>query len=152
MELVDCITVHRDPPRVLDTLRYFLQDPEHYRLWHPDHLNCQWIKGDPFKVGSLLRVEEMLHGRRHRLVFKLHRVEEHRRVCFRMLFPVSLICRGGEFAAEPVGHATRFTARLVFRFGSLPQRLFAGKMKAIHLHMRQEGESLKAFAEADSQF
>ena len=151
MELVDCITVQRNPSRVLDTLRFFLQDSAHYRLWHPDHLNCLWIKGSPFKVGSLLQVEETLHGRRHRLVFKLHRVEEGRRVHFHMLFPASLICRGGEFAAEPVGQATRFTARLAFRFGSLLLRLFPQRIKAIRQHMRQEGEYLKAFAENEGQ-
>ena len=33
-----------------------------YQAWHPDHVDWQWIKGEPFEKGSVVYLKEYLHG------------------------------------------------------------------------------------------
>ena len=149
IELRDSIAIDVAPARVWEWLR---QLPHHYREWHPAHLSCRYERGESLAVGTVLDVEEDLHGRRHRLRLRATEVVPGRLVRYRD--------HGfsGAFLIEPDGAGSRFTAEL--RFGVrvpvvgraldwLARRLLARQLAAIQAHMREEGANLKRLLERD---
>ena len=128
--------------------------PEHILEWHPDHISARWVRGCSFAPNAVLEVEELLHGKPHRLPMKIIEVEPGRRACYRV-FPGL----GGCVHVEPTDAGSRFTAtiRLGFRMpvvgalvDALIRRALRERIEGIRRHQAEEGVNLKALLEGRS--
>jgi uncharacterized protein YndB with AHSA1/START domain len=149
IELRDSVVVHASPERVWEWLETL---PGHYQQWHPDHRSARWVTGHDFHPGAVMEVEEVLHGRPHRLTLTCVDVEPGRSVRYR-LFPGM----GGAFEIEPVDGGTRFTATLCAgtrakvvgpALDAVLRRVLGGRFEALRRHQAEEGVNLKAVLEA----
>jgi uncharacterized protein YndB with AHSA1/START domain len=120
---------------------------ENFKKWHPYNVTCTWIEGEPMKVGSVLYIEEHVHGSLHKIRFRLTKIEPNRRIEFTYLFPLSLATPDGSFIIEPEGDHCIFTATLSIRFGSLFSRLFPDRIEDIRVKMKEEEEFMKKILE-----
>lgn len=150
IELRDETEIRASPGRVFDWLGH-LQD--NYLIWHPDHRSCRYLRGEPLQVGSVIEIEELLHGHHHRMRLRVTEVEPNVRLRYR-------IARGvvGAFAAEPHDGGVLFIADLRFGtrmpiFGRLIDVLLGGlfrkRIEAVRRHMAEEGRNLKRLLESD---
>jgi hypothetical protein len=140
INLKDAIEIKTTPKEIF---KWFLHFEENFHAWHPDHIDCRWLKGKPFEEGSILYIEEYLHGKPHKMKFLGTKVEPNRKIEYKLLFPISIICPKGSFSIEPKGENCIFTATLSFRFGWIFSRFAKDRVKAIKKHMKEEGENLK---------
>lgn len=143
----DSIEIKATPDTIFNGLINVFSSQEYYKKWHKDHVKCQWLKGKPFEEGSILYIEEYLHGKLHKMKFLGTKLELNRKIEYRLLFPMSIICSKGSFTVEPKGQSSIFTAYLTFRFGWLFSKFAKGKVDAMKNHMREEGENLKKLLE-----
>ncbi len=135
-----------------DLWRWLCELPAHYEEWHPAHRRCRVLKGHLWSEDSVLEMEEDLHGRRHRLRFRVTAVTPEREIAYRG--PPGL---RGRFILEPIDGRVRFTAELSFGLTSpvigpladrLFPRLFRRRLFELEAHQRQEGANLKRLLEA----
>lgn len=147
MELADKITIDCSPNKVYSTLVFFFQNAENYKLWHKDHISCNWKTGKDFSSGSVLIAQEYLHGTVHTLGFKIINCNPDISLNYKVLFPFSLICSGGSFQMIPKGRETEFVAKLNFRFGTILRTLFKSQYESLSFHLKEEGISLKEIIE-----
>ena len=147
--LEDSIEIKANPEETFDGLVRVFSSTENFKAWHKDHMQCQWLKGKPFEVGSILYVEEYLHNKLHKLKFVGTKLEPNRKIEYKLLFPASVICTGGTFIIEPKGETCVFSATLSFRMGWLFSMIDKSKVAAIKKHMKEEGENLKMILEKD---
>ena len=145
--LKDSIEIHTAPEKVFAALIRVFSSQEYFKKWHPDHVKCRWIKGEPFEVGSILYVEEYLHGKLGKMKFLGTNLEMNRKIDYKLLFPTSIICPKGSFIIEPKEGSSLFTANLYFRFGRFFQKFAKSRVEAITKHMKEEGENLKKILE-----
>jgi len=122
---------------------WFVHLDENYLVWHPDHIKAYWIGEKKAEIGARLYVEELIHGKPHALKFEMTDIELNKKLEFKILFPMSLICPKGSFIFEAKGGNCLFTATLSFRFGNLFEALAKRRVKAMKIHMKEEGENLK---------
>lgn len=130
-----------------DIFSWFKNIDLNYKSWHEDHVECRWIKGQPFKQNSILFSSEYIHGNLHKLKFKTIRVIENEYIGYEILFPMSIISPRGTFQFKKKGTSTIFTATISFRFGWLMKIIAKTKMEQFKDHMREEGENLKKLME-----
>ena len=142
--LEDSIQIKATPEKVF---KWLVHIEENCRVWHPDHIDLRWIKGKPFEEGSTLYFEEYLHGKLHKGKFLCSRVEPDRKIEYRPLFPMSIICPKGSFIIKPKGECCIFTATTYLRVGPLFSRLAKNNIEAIRKHIKEEGENLKRLLE-----
>ena len=143
--LKDTMEIKATPERIFEC---FVHLEENYRAWHPDHVKCRWLKGKPpAEEGSILYAEEYLHGKLHKLTFLMTKIEPNRKIEYKLLFPMSLICPKGSFIIEATEGSCIFTATLSFRFGWLFSKLAKNRVEAIKKHIKEEGENLKKLLE-----
>jgi uncharacterized protein YndB with AHSA1/START domain len=142
--LADTVVVDAPTSQVWDWL---LGLADHYRTWHPEHLGADWVEGAPNRVGSVLRVEERLHGQPHSLRVRVTEIRPGEYLAYRFLWPASLVARGGEFLLAPEGGRTRFTAALRFRWYA---GAFRARRAALARHLREEGERVKRLVEGSA--
>lgn len=149
--LQDSVEIKTSPERIFD---WFNHLPEHYLVWHPDHVACRFLKGTAFGEGSLLYAEEYLHGKLHHLKFRMIRVVPNRRLEFQV-FPGFK----GSFIIQPLNGTVRFTATLTFgttmplasgMLDWIMRKLLARRLDAMRRHMQEEGENLKRLLEAEA--
>ena len=145
--LRDQIEINTTPKEVFKGLMKVFSSQEHFKRWHEDHVKCLWLKGEPFEIGSILYVEEYLHGKLHKMKFLGTQFDPPRKIEYSLLFPMSLICPKGSFIIEEEEGKSIFTATLSFRFGWLFSLFAEGRIGAIKNHMREEGENLKKLLE-----
>ena len=143
----DTIEIKTTPEKIFDGLIKVFSSQEYFKKWHKDHVKCQWLKGKPFDEGSILYVEEYLHGELHKMKFLTTQLEQNRKIEYRLLFPMSIICPRGSFMVEPKGESCIFTATLTFRFGWLFKKFAKSNVEAMKNHMREEGKNLKKIIE-----
>ena len=114
-----------------------------YKAWHPDHGKCYCVKGQGFKVDSVLYSEQYLHGKLHKQKTKVTFVEPNRYIEFQFLGLHSLLVPNGKFVIAPSGTGTVFTEVIEVRFPSLV-KLFANKrIQALERHQEEEMINLK---------
>ena len=119
---------------------------KHYKEWHPDHV--EWInETGNLDEGNIAYYEEYLHGELHRSRAKITEVEENKSIEFMNLFPMGILCPKGSFIIERKGDDCIFTATLSFRFGWFFSRFAKDRIKAIEIHMKEEGENLRRLLE-----
>ena len=145
MILEDSIEIGTTPEKVFEWIIHF---EENYKAWHPDHVTCRWIKGEPASKGSVLYIEEYVHGELHKMKFRMKKIEPAS-IEYDISFPLSLICPKGSFHIRPKGNGCIFTAALTVRLGALLKILFKKRVNALRMHMKEEGENLKQLLEKD---
>lgn len=119
-----------------------------YQTWHPDHVDCQWTKGEPFQEGSVALFVEYLHGKPHKLRFRCTRVIPNTLIEYEPSFPMSILMSRSQFVIEPKCEGScRFTAVINFREAPFFERLFDKQMESLKQHMKEEGENLKRIIE-----
>ncbi len=150
--LEDSIEVNSTPEKVFDWLAQRMTDKESYQRWHPEHVDLQWLRGEPVQEGSILAIEEYLNDNLQKLKYRITRVVRPSLIEFKPLFPLSLIATGNRFIIEKTGeNSCIFKAWGKIRF---PKWLFLkmhkahpGKLAASLRHMQEEGENLKKAVE-----
>ncbi|MCK4399309.1 MAG: SRPBCC family protein [Methanophagales archaeon] len=142
--LKDTIEIKTTPENIFE---WFAHLDENYSAWHPDHVKCCWVKGEPAEEGSIFYAEEYLHGKLHKLKFLITKIEPNRKIEFKLLFPMSIICPTGSFIIESREKRCIFTATLSFRFGWLFSKLAKNRVEAIEKHIKEEGNNLKRLLE-----
>ena len=146
--LRDSIEIKATPEEIFEWLAQRFEDKESYRAWHRDHRDLRWVKGRPLQKGSIVYAEEYLHGRLHKLRFRITKMERNRVIEYKALFPLSIVAPGNAFLIEPKGeNRCIFTAMGSLR---LPRWLCEKahnkcrkKIGATLQHMKEEGENLK---------
>jgi uncharacterized protein YndB with AHSA1/START domain len=144
MKLSDSVDIDAPPETVFN---WFAGLDQHYREWHPDHRNCYWLHGHSLAPGSVLYAEEVLHGKLHKLRYKMTDIVKNQHARFRILGLIGLLVPHGEFRVEPRGGGTRFTATLYPRFGALLRLMLPGRVQALITHQQEEGKNLKRIIE-----
>ncbi|MHA2091518.1 MAG: SRPBCC family protein [Candidatus Kariarchaeaceae archaeon] len=135
-----------------DVFQWFLNIEENYISWHQDHISCRWVKGHPFAVGSVMYIEELLHGKVHKMRFKTTKVIQNEYIQFSLGYPMAFICPRGSFSFHPRDDSCKFTSSLYFRFGWLLSRLMRRQKIAFEKHMKEEGIQLKHIFESNRSF
>ena len=141
--LKDSVEIHAQAG---DAYEWFRNLEDNYRDWHPDHVSCRYVRGNPLEIGSVLCAEEYLHGQLHKLSFKLTSVEPGRAFNYR----IAPGLRGG-FRITPTKSGAELQAELCIGW-SLPiigplgdfvvKKFFATELKDLRIHMREEGQNL----------
>lgn len=144
MKLSDTVEIGTAPEKLF---AWFRELDRHYREWHPDHRDCYWLRGDSLAPGSVLYAEEYLHGKLHKLRYRMTEVLPNRYARFRLLGAIGLLVPRGEFRIEPTETGARFTATLYPRCGRLLRRLMPGRVQALITHQQEEGRNLKKLLE-----
>ncbi len=148
IEVRDEVEIRASPEQVFDWLAHLSQN---YLAWHPDHRSCRYLRGEPLQVGSVVEIEELLHGKPHRMRFRVTAVDPNARLRYR----IAGFGEGG-FAAEPRDGGVLFVADLrigtrVLVVGALVDAvlagLFRGRIEALCRHMAEEGQNLKRLLE-----
>ena len=142
--LRDSIEIQATPDKVYEWLVRRFNSKEDYQAWHPEHVDIRWIKGDSMQKGSIVYAEEYLHGRLHKLKFRITKVVPNKEIGYRALFPLSLFSPGNAFIIESNGKGgSIFTATGSLRVGPLFKKLAKNQIEATKQHMKEEGENLK---------
>lgn len=144
-ELRDSVDIDAPPEQVWEWIEGLA---DHYRDWHPAHISAEWVRGDPNRVGSVLRVVEDLGGTREELRFQVAAIERPRRLDYRLLGPVSLLLPRGSFSVNDTAGGSTFVAAIAYRFGALTELLFRRRMAVLQAHMAEEGANLKRILES----
>ena len=146
--LQDKITINVKPSVLFE---WFEHLDENYLLWHQDHRSCHYEKGNSLKVGSVIYVQEYLHGKLHTLKFRLTKVVNNREFEYRIIAGVN-----GSFQFLENKDRTDMIAQLRFGYnipllGPLIDRLsrvvFSSQINALKQHMKEEGENLRSLLE-----
>ena len=152
MILKDSIEINVAPEQVFDFLLQLVDDAS-YRAWHPgDHVAFRWLKGNPWKDGSIGYAEEYFHGKLHKFKFRVSKVVANRWVSYapvsrllRMFFPES------SFHIEPSGKGCIFTGQVHLRIGRIAKTFAKRRLEqgltSVRKHMKEEGENLKRILE-----
>jgi len=147
--LKDTVEIESSPEQVFEWLDHL---PENYLAWHPDHVACRYLKGTSIlEKGSVLYVEEYLHGQLHRLKLRTTQVVPNNRLEYKAGFGVA-----GAFEVESQGSKVLFTADIAL--GStfpvlgwvldwIITVLLSGRLEALKQHMAEEGVNLKKLLE-----
>jgi uncharacterized protein YndB with AHSA1/START domain len=148
IEIEDSIEINVPAEKVFEWLTN-LRDSETYRTWHPDHVSLRWIKGEPFREGSVVYAEEYLHGKLHKLKFVGTKMVPNRLIEYQLAFPLSFLSKSS-FIIEPTGeNSCIFTAKGSMRGGPLYKKLGRKSIEATIRHVKEEGENLKRILESD---
>jgi hypothetical protein len=147
--LRDEVRIDATPEQVFDWLAHF---QEHYLAWHPDHVECRYLRGSSIlEKDAILYVEEYLHGDLHRLKLRATRVIPDSRLEYTAGFGI-----GGAFEVQPIEDGVLFIAEITIGLGvpglgsmldRMMERVLAGRIEAMEQHMAEEGENLKQWLE-----
>jgi len=147
--LRDEVRIDATPEQVFDWLAHF---QEHYLAWHPDHVECRYLRGSSIlEKDAILYVEEYLHGDLHRLKLRATKVIPDSRVEYTAGLGI-----GGAFEVQPREDGVLFIAEITIGLGApgpgslldrMMERVLAGRIKAMEQHMAEEGENLKQWLE-----
>jgi hypothetical protein len=141
--LEDSVELPAQPSAVYD---WFRDLPDNYRDWHPDHVSCRYIKGNPLEVGSVLSVEEYLHGQLHELRLILTSIEPNACIGYKIAPGLH-----GGFRFTPTESGTKLEAKLYIGWRApgigrgvdyVVARLFATRIAELRGHMREESQNL----------
>jgi len=139
--LEDSIEIETTPEKVSE---WFVHIEENYKAWCPEHVELHWIKGKRLEEDSSLYFEEYLHGKLHKGKFLCTNVEP-KKIEYRPLFPMSIICPKGSFIITPKGECCIFTATASLRLGWMSSKIAEKNVEGVKKHMKEEGENLKRF-------
>ena len=147
--LRDEVRIDATPAQVFDWLAHF---QEHYLAWHPDHVECRYLRGSSIlEQDAILYVEEYLHGDLHRLKLRATKVIPDSRLEYTAGLGID-----GAFEVQPRDDGVLFIAEVTFGLGvpglgslldRMMERVLADRIAAMRQHMAEEGENLKQWLE-----
>jgi hypothetical protein len=150
--LTDSIKIKTTPDKIFSFLTGIVDDNS-YRAWHQeDHVRFRWLKGQPWAEGSVLYAEEYVHGKLHKLKFKITKIVPNKKIEY---CPVSWFLKKffpkNEFMIEPRKEFCLFIASGTYRLGWIGKRFFSKpiekRLTSVKKHMKKEGENLKKILE-----
>jgi hypothetical protein len=150
--LEDTIKIKTTPEQIFGFLTGIVDD-DSYRSWHKkDHVSFRWLKGQPWSENSILYAEEYIHGKLHKLKFKITKIKPFERIEYVPLSPlVRKFLPRNEFVIKQEGAYCFFTASGVYRVGWIGKTFFKKAidkgLSSVKKHMREEGENLKEILE-----
>ncbi|HAD83065.1 MAG: hypothetical protein A2509_01745 [Candidatus Edwardsbacteria bacterium RIFOXYD12_FULL_50_11] len=153
--LKDSIEIKAAPEAVFNFLTG-ITDDKSYQVWHPqDHVAFCWIKGEPWKEGSILRAKEYIKGELHTLTFCVTKVIPNKTIEYVPAFwLLRIYYPKNSFIIEPKRDGCIFTAMGSFRVGRLVKTFAKNKLASgiasVEKHMKEEGENLKRILENEN--
>ena len=73
--LTESIEIKTTPEKIYTFLTGIVDD-DSYRAWHKeDHVSFKWLQGQQWVEGPVIYAEEYIHGKLHKLKFKVTRKE-----------------------------------------------------------------------------
>jgi len=146
--LRDTIEIKASPEQIFE---FFVHFEENFRAWHPNHVECRYLTEGPLTEGSVIYIEEYLHGKLHKFKFEITKVEPNSRIEYKTFLGTK-----GVFIIEPRGANSIFTAEIhigtnIPLLGSLVDRIMwifmSRQLEGIKQHMVEEGQNLKRIME-----
>jgi len=143
------ISINAPAKKIFD---FFMGFQENFYAWHPDHTDCRYLTDGPLGEGSVIYIEEKLHGKPHKLKMKITKLERYSRMEY-----TTIMGTKGVFSIEPKNdRSSIFTAEL--NFGTkipvisilvdLFMKTFLSQpLEGIKKHMVEEGVNLKKMVE-----
>lgn len=152
--VLESIEIRSSP---VDAFSYLtgIVDDEGFKTLNPDNIGFRWLKGEPWKEGSIAHAEKYLHGKPHRFRFVISIVVPYRQIEYRptswatrMVFPKK------EFIIEQTPEGCRFISSATFRIGWIGRKLFQRNiddgLSHFRAYLREEGRNLKRILESRS--
>ncbi|MEW6103944.1 MAG: SRPBCC family protein [bacterium] len=148
----DTIEIKATPEKVFD---WFANMEKNYKIWHKDHKECRYLKGDSLEIGSVIYVEEYIDGYLEKTRFQITNTRQYSQLEYKALFPHSIGGARFVFIIEPYNSGSLFTTELhlghkiglLNRFIQILCVLFNNKLKAVKQHITEEQENLKRILE-----
>ena len=143
--LRDTVEIKASPEQIFD---FFLRFKENYYAWHPDHVECRYLTEGPLVEGSIIYIEEYIHGKLHKFDLHITKIEPNSRIEYKTSFPPA---KGG-FIIEPRGASSVFTAEMHMGpkgrlLDGLMRKLLSRQLEGLEKHMIEEGQNLKNLLE-----
>ncbi|MBV7335915.1 SRPBCC family protein [Chloroflexi bacterium TSY] len=144
IRLQDAAEIEATPKQIFDWLTHL---PENYLRWHPDHVACRYLQGDSMDLGTVLYVEEVLHGQLHKLTLCMTKVIPERHMEYTIMPGMK-----GAFDVEPQNDHTLFVATITMgidwpvlgpMLDWILRTLFRRRIHELEQHMAEEGENLR---------
>jgi hypothetical protein len=147
--LRDTVEIKAAPEQIFN---FFVHFRENFHAWHPDHLECRYLnfEGTP-EEGSVIHIEEYLHGKLHKLNLHITRLKPYSRIEYK-----TFLGSKGVFIIDPRGSDCLFTAemymgtnvRLLAGLVDIIMKIFMSRqLQGIKQHMAEEGQNLKRILE-----
>jgi len=152
--LTDSIKIKTTPEKIFAFLTSIVDD-QSYRAWHEaDHVSFKFLKGQNCAEGSVIYAEEYIHGKLHKLKFKITKVVPNKKIEY---VPVSRFLRRyfpkNEFIIEQREKSCLFIASGTYRLGWIAKTFFKKAIEdglnSVKKHMKEEGENLKRILEKE---
>jgi hypothetical protein len=152
--LTDSIKIETTPENIFNFLTSIVDD-QSYKAWHKDdHVSFSFLKGKTWTEGSVIYAEEYIHGKLHKLKFKITKVVPNKQIEY---VPVSPFLRRyfpkNEFIIEQKEGSCLFIASGTYRLGWIAKTFFKKAVKdglnSVKKHMKEEGENLKRILEKE---
>ncbi len=146
--LRDTIEIKASPEQ---NFEFFVHFKENFHAWHPDHVECRYLTEGPLREGSVIYIEEYLHGKLHKLKLHIVKIEPNSRIEYKTFLGTK-----GVFIMEPRGANSLFTAEMYIGtkipvLRSLVDRIMgmflSRQLESIKRHMAEEGQTLKRILE-----
>lgn len=102
--LRDTVEIKASPEQIF---AFFLHFKENFHPWHPDHVECRYLTEGPLSEGSVIYIEEYLHGKLHKLKLHITKMEPNCRIEYN-----TFLGARGVFIIEPEGAGSLFTAEM----------------------------------------
>ena len=153
LTVADSVEIKTTPENIFSILTSIVDDVS-YRAWHKkDHVSFRWLEGRPWAEGSVMYAEEYIHGKLHKLQFRITKIVPNKKIEYtpvsrfiRKLFPKN------EFIIEQKGDSSLFTASGTYRVGWIGKTFFKKaidkSISSVKAHMKKEGENLKKILES----
>ena len=147
--LKDTVEIKAAPEQIFD---FFVHFKENFHAWHPDHVECRYLNFEgTAKEGSVIYIEEYLHGKLHKLKLHITRLKPNSRIEYKTFLGskgVFIIEARGDnslFRAEMyMGTNVRLIASLV---DIIMKKSMSRRLQGIKQHMSEEGQNLKGILE-----
>jgi hypothetical protein len=148
MLIEETTRIHSSPE---DIYRFFETMDANYRRWHPDHVEFRWIEGDGLEQSAKAYFEERIAGQRQQKTVRFTEVVSGRYIEFKSSsWLVGLLMPSISFTIAPNEDGCELTQRIRIRTGPIGARLNRREFDAVRIHMKEEGENLKALLETET--
>ncbi len=147
--LTHSIEIETTPERIWT---FFTNLEENYKLWHPeDHVQFEWIEGNPMELGSKIYAEEYVMGKLKKYKATVDEIIPNEKIVFKCKFPISILTPKFLWQIEQHGPTSVFTAITYMKwerfFHFLMRKRFDELIEIGKKHMEEEGENLKKLLE-----
>ena len=147
--LRDAVEIKATPEQIFN---FFIHFKDNFHAWHPDHVECRYLNFEgTAKEGSVIYIEEYLHGKLHKLNLHITKLKPNSRIEYK-----TFLGSKGVFIIDPRGDDSLFTAemymgtnvRLLANLVDIIMKiLMSRQLQGIKQHMAEEGQNLKSILE-----